>query len=134
MTAFLGKTTTPYVPHSSSEGTYARGCKNPFKNTRFCRNAVQHYGIVGVLCKSLILSRHRQPSNRWDLLPNLHLTTPRTAQQNKIWGANSGRGPRPLTPRGLDGFPSTGHSAWAARSVLPSESSDSEMLGGRGGC
>lgn len=47
MTAFLGKTTTD-VPHSSSEGTQARGCKNPFENTRFCRNAVQHYRIIGV--------------------------------------------------------------------------------------
>lgn len=47
VTAFLGKTTTD-VPHSSSEGTQARGCKNLFKNTRFCRNAVQHYRIIGV--------------------------------------------------------------------------------------
>lgn len=50
VTVFLGRTTTG-VPHSSSEGIEARGCKNPFKKKkqpRFCRNAVQHYRIVGI--------------------------------------------------------------------------------------
>lgn len=114
VTAFLRKTTTPDVPHSSSEGREARGCrgkkkKKTFKITRFWRNAVQHYYIVGVFFspKSPILSRQHQPSNCWDLLLNLYLTpTPRHPPPpqlpNRIFGEwKAGGGPKSLKPRGL---------------------------------
>lgn len=78
MTAFLGKITPHDVPHSRvKEHKPEVVCKKPLKTTRFWGNAGQHYLIVGVFfCKSPILSRHCQPSNRRDLLLNLHLTPP----------------------------------------------------------
>lgn len=66
---------------------------------------------------------------------NLHLTPPPPHElPNRIrFGKRTeGGGPKFVKPRGVAGLPSIGHSAWTARSVLPSESSDSQMLGGAG--
>lgn len=101
MTAFPGKTTTPDVHTAVVKEHEQEVVKIPSKIPGSERNAVQHYRIVGVFRKSPILPGRRQAPNRWDLLLNLYLTSPRTAQHNKIWGSKGRRGPKSLKPRGL---------------------------------